>query len=44
VRGAAEALLQADRHGVAGLLADDLAELGLDRELVGAVAQGTGDV
>ena len=36
----AEALLQADGHGVAGLLADDLADLGLDRKLVGAIAQG----
>src|SRR5438445_10639764 len=30
----AEALVQADGHGVAGLLADDLADLGLDRKLV----------
>ncbi len=30
--------LQADSHGVADLLADDFTNVGLDRQLVGAVA------
>jgi hypothetical protein len=33
-RGPAQALLQADRHGIAGYLADDFADVGLDRELM----------
>src|ERR1700729_2079107 len=37
--GGAEALEQADGHGIAGLLPGELADLGLDRELVGAVAE-----
>ena len=36
----AEALEQADGHGVAGLLADGLADVGFDRELMGAVPEG----
>src|SRR6202030_520625 len=37
---AAEPLKQADGHHVAGLLADELADLALHRELVRAVTQG----
>ena len=38
--GPADPFQQADGHGVAHLLADGLADVRLDRELVGAVAEG----
>src|SRR5205823_347436 len=37
---AVDALVQSDRHRVTGFLSDRLAKVGLDRQLVGAIAHG----